>query len=158
MHILIHSVLLVLFPMCVWTEQGAVTSSVLFICGTKAVTANQDLDISPQDQDQDSNLKDWDHDHNSEKYCLKTRQFYKTSHFWCCYATLVLTVKFWSCLCIVQGAEIISQTSRVEAEDKASSDDDKSLPEDSDNDSDAVSCPVPFTLSVVISSFLKLVT
>jgi len=43
-------------------------------------------------------------------------------------------------LCVLQGAEIISQLSRVEAEDEASSDDDKSLaPADSASDSDNVS-------------------
>jgi len=41
-------------------------------------------------------------------------------------------------LCMLQGAEIISQSSRIEAEDEASSDGDKSLPEDSASDSDDV--------------------
>jgi len=45
--------------------------------------------------------------------------------------------------CIFQGAEIMSQSSRVEAEDEASSDDEKSLPDDSASDSDGVGCLVP---------------
>jgi len=52
-----------------------------------------------------------------------------------------------SLLCIFQGAEIISQTSRVEEDEEASSDNDKSLPEDSASDSD-VSCPVSVQLLV----------
>jgi len=55
-------------------------------------------------------------------------------------------------LCICQGAEIISQSSRIDAEDEASSDDDKSLPEDSAGDSDDVcytSLLASFTLSRV---------
>ena len=50
---------------------------------------------------------------------------------YCCYDDGFL-------LCTLQGAEIISQSSRIEAEDEASSDDDKSLPEDSASDSDNV--------------------
>ena len=41
--------------------------------------------------------------------------------------------------CVLQGAEILSQSSRLEAEDDANnSDSDKSLPEDSASDSDNV--------------------
>jgi len=58
---------------------------------------------------------------------------------------------------IVQGAEIMSQTSRVEAEDEADSDDDKSLPEDSASDSDAVSCPVTLTLFTLFSFLGRIV-
>jgi len=51
---------------------------------------------------------------------------------------------------IVQGAEIMSQTSRVEAEDEADSDDDKSLPEDSASDIDTVSYPVTVTFKLYL--------
>ena len=62
--------------------------------------------------------------------------------------------------CVLQGAEIISQSSRIEAEDEASSDGDKSLPEDSASDSDEVSDThthtYTHTVSVTLCSLLHI--